>query len=301
MKNTELNLIPVFVAIYEECSLSKAAARLEISQPAVSKALARLRDIYEDSLFHRSSSGVEPTSFAAEIYPAMATALKNFQSTLSSSRDFDPTESNRVYSIACLASIANHLMPTLFNAMRQISPNVRLEVHPLFTADYEADLRLEKYDLIIDMEPMGRSVLKHEVIAKGNFAVCCRADHPRIQGEVTLEDFYREEHIAIARWHNRQHVMTSLGIEPLEKRKVAYTSPGVMEAIPMLEVTDCLAFLPSFCITYMQQLYNIKAYPVPFEMPNQNVAAIWHPSRNQDASHQWLRTKLIEASNSLEW
>ncbi len=76
MKNTDLNLIPIFVAIFEEQNLSKAAARLDISQPAVSKALARLRDIYDEPLFHRSPSGVEPTSFAVDIYPAMLTAFK---------------------------------------------------------------------------------------------------------------------------------------------------------------------------------------------------------------------------------
>ncbi len=77
MKSTELNLIPIFVAIYEEQNLSRAANRMDISQPAVSKALARLRDIYDEPLFHRTTSGVEPTTFAIDIYPAMAAALKN--------------------------------------------------------------------------------------------------------------------------------------------------------------------------------------------------------------------------------
>ena len=76
IRSTELNLIPIFVAIYEERSLSRAATRMEISQPAVSKALKRLREIYDDPLFHRKVAGMEPTSFAIDIYPAMAAALK---------------------------------------------------------------------------------------------------------------------------------------------------------------------------------------------------------------------------------
>ncbi|MFM5480118.1 LysR family transcriptional regulator [Aeromonas veronii] len=86
IRSTELNLIPIFVAIYEERSLSRAATRMEISQPAVSKALKRLREIYGDPLFNRKVVGMEPTSFAIDIYPAMAAALKNFSSTLSTSR-----------------------------------------------------------------------------------------------------------------------------------------------------------------------------------------------------------------------
>lgn len=107
MKSTDLNLIPIFVAIYEEQNLSKAAARLDISQPAVSKALARLRDIYDEPLFHRSTSGVEPTSFAMDIYPAMGAALKNFTSTLSASSSFDPKVSNRIFRL-----LASRLLAT---------------------------------------------------------------------------------------------------------------------------------------------------------------------------------------------
>lgn len=133
MKNTDLNLIPIFVAIFEEQNLSKAAARLDISQPAVSKALARLRDIYDEPLFHRSPSGVEPTSFAVDIYPAMLTAFKNFTSTLSASSEFEAKVSNRIFSIACVSVASYELMPQLLKQIRQHAPNISLEVHPLFT------------------------------------------------------------------------------------------------------------------------------------------------------------------------
>ena len=173
MKSTDLNLIPIFVAIYEEQNLSKAAARLDISQPAVSKALARLRDIYDEPLFHRSTSGVEPTSFAMDIYPAMVAALKNFTSTLSASSSFDPKVSNRIFSIACVSVASYELMPQLLRQIRKSAPNVGLEVHPLFTEDYESDLRLQRYDLIIDMPPRGRTVLKMEPVFSERLMVVC--------------------------------------------------------------------------------------------------------------------------------
>ncbi|MDW2459423.1 LysR family transcriptional regulator, partial [Vibrio sp. 1249-1] len=111
MKPTDLNLIPIFIAIYEEGNLSKAAARLSITQPAVSKALARLRDIYDEPLFHRCTKGVEPTSFAMDIYPALLTSVQNFTSTLTASSEFDPKVSNRVFSIACVSVASFELLP----------------------------------------------------------------------------------------------------------------------------------------------------------------------------------------------
>jgi len=160
IRSTELNLIPIFVAIYEERSLSRAATRMEISQPAVSKALKRLREIYDDPLFNRKVAGMEPTSFAIDIYPAMAAALKNFSSTLSTSRTFNPRTSQRVFSIACITLVSARLIPALLCKIREQAPGIALEVHPLFTEDMESDLRMQRYDLIIDMTQSGRSMLK---------------------------------------------------------------------------------------------------------------------------------------------
>ncbi|WP_279501943.1 LysR family transcriptional regulator [Aeromonas veronii] len=130
IRSTELNLIPIFVAIYEERSLSWAATRMEISQPAVSKALKRLREIYGDPLFNRKVVGMEPTSFAIDIYPAMAAALKNFSSTLSTSRTFNPCTSQRVFSIACVRLVSAQLVPALLCKIRAHAPVFRSRCIP---------------------------------------------------------------------------------------------------------------------------------------------------------------------------
>ena len=302
MKNNELNLIPIFVAVYEEMSLSKAAARLEISQPAVSKALSRLRDIYQDPLFNRSSSGVEPTSFSLDIYPAMAAALDNYKSTLISSREFQPAKSNRVFSIACLSALSYHLLPAVFAKIHQVAPNISLDIHPLFADDYDSDLRLGKYDLVVDIEPQGRTNLKSEVIMVGSYTVCCRADHPRIQGDtLTIEQYYQEEHVAISRGYHRRHILSDLGLPELEKRKVVYSAPGLLEAIPVVEATDCLVLLPGMLARECKHKYGLQVFAVPFEISNTNVCSVWHPSRNHDAAHMWLRAQIRSTAKDLKF
>ncbi|EHH0681501.1 LysR family transcriptional regulator [Vibrio vulnificus] len=300
MKNTDLNLIPIFVAIFEEQNLSKAAARLDISQPAVSKALARLRDIYDEPLFHRSPSGVEPTSFAVDIYPAMLTAFKNFTSTLSASSEFEAKVSNRIFSIACVSVASYELMPQLLKQIRHHAPNISLEVHPLFTEDYESDLRLQRYDLIIDMAPRGWTTLKVEPIFSERLMVVCCADHPRIADACTVAQFLAEEHVVVSRWHARKSLMSEEDIADLAQRKIVYRASGALEMLPVIHGSEYIGMLPESTINAFAGTYNIKAVSLPFEHDIYDLCAIWHPSRSSESAHQWLRNQLKAAVKVLK-
>ncbi|EHK9052375.1 LysR family transcriptional regulator [Vibrio vulnificus] len=300
MKNTDLNLIPIFVAIFEEQNLSKAAARLDISQPAVSKALARLRDIYDEPLFHRSPSGVEPTSFAVDIYPAMLTAFKNFTSTLSASSEFEAKVSNRIFSIACVSVASYELMPQLLKQIRQHAPNISLEVHPLFTEDYESDLRLQRYDLIIDMAPRGWTTLKVEPIFSERLMVVCCADHPRIADACSVAQFLAEEHVVVSRWHARKSLMSEEDIADLAQRKIVYRASGALEMLPVIHGSEYIGMLPESTINAFAGTYNIKAVSLPFEHDIYDLCAIWHPSRSGESAHQWLRNQLKAAVKVLK-
>ncbi|HDY7885647.1 LysR family transcriptional regulator [Vibrio vulnificus] len=300
MKNTDLNLIPIFVAIFEEQNLSKAAARLDISQPAVSKALARLRDIYDEPLFHRSPSGVEPTSFAVDIYPAMLTAFKNFTSTLSASSEFEAKVSNRIFSIACVSVASYELMPQLLKQIRQHAPNISLEVHPLFTEDYESDLRLQRYDLIIDMAPRGWTTLKVEPIFSERLMVVCCANHPRIADACSVAQFLAEEHVVVSRWHARKSLMSAEDIADLAQRKIVYRASGALEMLPVIHGSEYIGMLPESTINAFAGTYNIKAVSLPFEHDVYDLCAIWHPSRSSESAHQWLRNQLKAAVKVLK-
>ncbi|ELQ2466271.1 LysR family transcriptional regulator [Vibrio vulnificus] len=300
MKNTDLNLIPIFVAIFEEQNLSKAAARLDISQPAVSKALARLRDIYDEPLFHRSPSGVEPTSFAVDIYPAMLTAFKNFTSTLSASSEFEAKVSNRIFSIACVSVASYELMPQLLKQIRQHAPNISLEVHPQFTEDYESDLRLQRYDLIIDMAPRGWTTLKVEPIFSERLMVVCCADHPRIADACSVAQFLAEEHVVVSRWHARKSLMSEEDIADLAQRKIVYRASGALEMLPVIHGSEYIGMLPESTINAFAGTYNIKAVSLPFEHDIYDLCAIWHPSRSSESAHQWLRNQLKAAVKVLK-
>lgn len=296
MKTTELNLIPIFVAIYEEQSLSMAAKRLSISQPAVSKTLKRLREVYDDPLFIRSTNGVEPTTFAMDIYPAFEAALANFNSTLTASRDFDPKTSNKTFSIACVPVAGFELLKNLVNQIREKAPNISLEVHPLFTQDFETDLRLQRYDLIVDIAPHSRSVLKHELLLKEEACVVYSANHPRLADVVDHNAFFEETHVALSRWKVRGSLLSNEHIDDLEARIITHRMPSAPEMLSIIEGTDNIGILPKSTVEYFQPLFQVKTAPLPFENTQFDFCSIWHPIRTTDSAHTWLRNQFKEAA-----
>ncbi|MCE7553680.1 LysR family transcriptional regulator [Aliivibrio fischeri] len=298
MKSTELNLIPIFVAIYEEKNLSKAAIRMNISQPAVSKALKRLREIYDDGLFHRNTTGVEPTVFASDIYPAMSAALKNFTSTLSASREFDPKTSNRIFSIAVVSTVNYSLIPKLVKQLRLSAPNISLEIHPQFTEDLESDLRLQRYDLVIDMAIRGRTILKSEVVYTEILKVVCSKDHPRIGDSISLEQFLSEEHVAASRWHSRSSLLNAEDIGELEARNIVIRAAGAFEMMPIIGSTEMIGMLPQSTLDDLGDYYNLKSLDLPFNRQQHDLCSIWHPSRSNDSGHRWLRQQIQKAAKN---
>lgn len=299
IRSTELNLIPIFVAIYEERSLSRAATRMEISQPAVSKALKRLREIYGDPLFNRKVVGMEPTSFAIDIYPAMAAALKNFSSTLSTSRTFNPRTSQRVFSIACVRLVSAQLVPALLCKIRAHAPGISLEVHPLFTEDMESDLRMQRYDLIIDMTQSGRSMLKSEVLYGEQVKVVCASNHPRLGSNLTVEAYFTEEHVALAQWQVRGSMITAEHLPQMANRNIVVRVPTAMEMLPIIACSEIIGVLPTSIINTFAGMYDVRVLPFPFEESVFRLSAIWHPSRTTEAGHRWLRQQLFEVVSEL--
>lgn len=296
MKNTDLNLIPIFVAIYEERSLSKSASRLNITQPAVSKALKRLRDIYNDSLFLRDNSGMSPTPRAIDIYPAMSAALTNYTSTITMEGSFDPTTAERVYSLAVMSGLGHTFLPSVFTALRQQAPHLHFEVHPKFSKDTELDLRLQRYDFVIDAEYFAPSFLKSHYLFDEEMVAVVSTQHPRIHDELTLTQFLAEEHTVVSDWKIRTSLMSSAHISELNSRKIVYRSSNITECLPLVEKTDIIGLCAKSIVEKQRLIYNIKFFPLPlpFEKKSLSINLYWHPSRDTDPGHVWLRNMLIK-------
>ncbi|PMG70584.1 hypothetical protein BCU84_03155 [Shewanella sp. 10N.286.51.B7] len=297
MKNTDLNLIPIFVAIYEECSLSKSANRLNITQPAVSKALKRLRDIYNDPLFLRDNSAMVPTPRAIDIYPALAAALTNYTSTIAIDGGFDSASAERVYSFAVISGLGHTFLPLVFSHLRKEAPHLHFEVHPIFSKDTELDLRLQRYDFVIDADHFSPSFIKSHHLFDEELVAVMNAEHPRIHDEMTLEQFLAEEHITVSGWQARSSIMRSAHISELDSRNVVYRTSTVTECLPLVSQTDLLAICAKSIVKQQGLLYKVKSFALPLDKNTLSIKLYWHPSRDTDAGHVWLRNYLVNEAS----
>ncbi|MEZ8387517.1 LysR substrate-binding domain-containing protein, partial [Vibrio splendidus] len=157
----------------------------------------------------------------------------------------------------------------------------------------------QRHDVIIDMTPRGRTMLKHEVISKEELVVVCRKDHPTIGDTIDMEQFLSLDHVVVSRWHARRSLLSSEHYSDLEKRRIVYRAAGVVEMLPVIEGSDYIGVLPMSSVRCFSEKYDVKTLPLPFELEDLDMCMIWHPSRTNEPSHKWLRTKLKAAAKEL--
>jgi DNA-binding transcriptional LysR family regulator len=232
-----------------------------------------------------------------DIYPAMSASLKNFTSTLSTTTAFDPKQSQRVFSIACNSLVSYSLIPTLMRNIQTTAPHISIEVHPLFTEDYESDLRQQRYDIVIDRVPREHTNLKYKIIGKEQLTLVCSVDHPRVKESVTLEQYMNEQHVVSSTWQSRQAVLSEQDLAELNKREVRCSAAGIAEMLAVVEGSEFICLSTQSMFKRFGAHYNLKSVPSPADEFVFDLAIIWHPSRTNEPGHVWLR-KEVEKTNT---
>ncbi|AYO09398.1 LysR family transcriptional regulator [Vibrio campbellii] len=298
-KEIDFNLIPFFLAIYEEGNISVAAKKLGVTQPAASKNLKRLRDKYDDVLFIRHHNGVSPSNKAIEIYPALAAANKLYASTLEHLNRFSPISSDRSFSMACINIASYQLVPELLAKIREKAPNITIDVHPLYSEDYEMDLRVKRYDFVIDVPQIRTSSLRYETIGKRELVVVCSKNHPRLGEMLTKQEFLEEDHVVLASWQHKVSPMSNSNIIELSQRNTPYSVSNALDMLKTVEQTDMVCLMDSSISKSFQHVMNIKVLPFPFDQTQWELCLIYHPNRVTDSGHKWMRNVIKATSEKI--
>lgn len=302
MKHSDYSLIPTFVAIVEEKSYTKAAKRLGISQSAVSQGVTRLKEVFKDPLFIRGSRGVEPTQFALDIYPTLASSVENIAYTMPEFKKFNPLKCDKEFVISSLSLFGFTILPELAALMSQEAPLASIKVEPLYSHDHSTMLRSQQCDLIIEAYSNDSSQLRSKVIMEDTLSVMCREDHPRLTGDkITPEEFLFESHVTHSQLNKRSGYLLGRGFKDediLSKRRVAWQASSVMEMLPVLERCDYLGLLPQKLVDKYIHIHKLKQLDADFLQEPVKVSIYWHSSRTNDATHKWFRELFIRAVNN---
>lgn len=299
MKHSEYSLMPIFVAIMEERTLSGAAKKLKITQPAVSQGLKRLRELYNDNLFIREGRGVAPTAYATSIYPTLLESVSAINSTIPDRFKFNPKTCTRKFTISSLSFFSHTFYPRLSKIINERAPLSTVEILPVLVEDIETQMRFEKIDLLIEAESKARHTMRSKVITSDSISVLYSKNHPRLTSSITEDEFFRERHVV----HNQNSgVLGYLSDEPtfaslLSKRNVAWTVSNIVDMLPLISTSEMVGIAPKIIADQYSELFNLHNVRDSFLNQELNVAMCWHPSKHQDPAHRWFRSVCEEAAS----
>ena len=297
LKETDLNLFIAFDVIYTEKNLTKAGQVLGITQPAVSNALSRLRELFGDDLFIRTSKGMIPTPVANQIIKDVRSALSLIQNKISETEKFDPSIAEMTFKISIGDSSEYRLLPLLIKELAEIAPKIKVETYLTPRKDAPRELASGTIDFSIDPPVHSDPHLRHEKIYEEDYVMIVRKDHPILNlKEITIEDYLKLSHIHIS---NRKtglgHVDMALYRLGLS-RDISLRAQHFLVAPYIVEQSDlAITTTKGFAVDR-----DLAWRELPFEIEPLILHLYWHEAKDSDPSTKWMKDLMLKTYGKLQ-
>lgn len=291
LSKVDLNLFIVFDAIYTEANLTRAGQIVGITQPAVSNALSRLRETFNDPLFVRTAQGMVPTPMAQNIIGPVRNALQLLRVSVQESRIFNPLQANKTFRISMTDLIEAVILPPLFQRLRRQAPAVQIESFLAKRRETTKELAAGRIDFAVDAPLNTDPQVRHVKLLEDRYVCAMRKGHPLAKDKISLDDYLSLTHIHISsRRSGLGLVDLALGKMGIQ-RKIALRSQHYLMASQVLQQTDMAMTVPeSFA-----RRHALHAVDLPVnDVPAQETHLYWHESTDQDPANRWMREQLIE-------
>lgn len=285
----DLNLLRTFMALMEERNVTRAAEKLGITQPALSNALARLRILLRDPLFIRERYGMQPTDKAQELAPVIADALATLDDMILGQQAFDPTQADRLFTIAPNSFVEFVLMPALVARLRAEAPGIKLRLTPYGTDLAETGVISGTTAMVMGRVPDPPDNLVVQHLMDDGLACIVRADHPEIGDTLSRAQYERLKHVNMLP-PGRLRVGLFQALERQALRREVAVSVTHFLAIPeLIAVTDYCSTLPTLICRRLAHDPRLKVVPPPVDLGTFPVEMAWHVRYRHDPAHRWLR------------
>jgi DNA-binding transcriptional LysR family regulator len=298
----DLNLLPLVIALYDELSVSRAARQMGMSQPAVSKALRRLRQTFDDQLFVRGPNGIVPTPRAHAIVRTARPHLKHLQEHLLQCERFDPATSTRplVLGMSDIAEMA--FLPSILDRLQVHAP--KSPVTTVSVRDEQLADALEKGDVDVAagyFPALAQRNFRQRKLTKHGFACLMRKGHPLWKSRLTVTAFLAAAHVVVRR-EGRSQDLLELFIERRRmRRKVALYTSNVLSVPFIVMDTQLVATLPYAVVTRFASITTevVAALP-PFNL-TYDLKLHWHRRFDNEPRSMWLREQLASVFHEHQW
>jgi DNA-binding transcriptional LysR family regulator len=297
----DLHLIRVLNTVLTERSVSRAAIRLGMYQPAVSAALKRLRELAGDPLLVRSGSGMVPTDAGLRMIEPSARILRAAEVLFSDARGFDPATATNTFSLAASDYMDPMFLPQLVAQIKNEAPLCHVDIHPLSgESDYRTRLAQGEVDIVVGNWPAPPDDL-HMARLFGDEVVCLVAkNHPAVRRGWDSESWLAAEHIAPTPTHPGAKGVIDVHLDKLGlQRNITVRCPH-FGLIPAMVAGSLLVLTTGrqYCERYTATL-PVKILPCPIDFPRMMYYQLWHERTHASASAKWLRDRVKTVAAAL--
>lgn len=299
IRHLDLNLLVVFEAVYSAGNISHAARQLALTQPAVSNAIARLREHFDDVLFIRDGRGVKPTIRSQQMIGPVRDALRLVEDQLNAGREIDLPSYKRLFRVVVVDALEPFIMPPVIREIDAHAPGITIENRPASRGQIIDDLIAGTLDLACYTYQASQPGVVMEPINPIDVVAVTRRDHPAIRGELDVATFMAHGHVTFihelkSKVHIERDIATGAGA-----RRVPYMSGTLWSIAAIAGRTDLIGILPRNFAAEQAEGFNLAIYETPMPIAEQFHYMMWHERNDRDIGHIWLRRRLAEAARSV--
>ncbi|MFZ6863629.1 LysR family transcriptional regulator [Undibacterium sp. Ji67W] len=295
ISRVDLNLFIVFEAIYTEGTVTRASQQLNLTQPAISHALNRLRSMFDDPLFVRQGNSMVSTPLARSIIEPVRHALRGLEMTLTDNGKFDPSQARKQFNLGLRDVLESTVLPPLLDSMTQQAPEINLAAFQVERRELASELAAGTLDVAIDMLLPLPPEIRRQQVSRDSTVVLARKDHPLIKRSLNLEHYLQAEHILAS---SRRKGM---GLEDFElsrlglQRRIRLRCQHYFAACRVVSQTDLLLTMPEAYACIVNQQFTNQILAFPLTMPSWDVYLYWHQNLDGDPANCWLREQIMQA------
>jgi DNA-binding transcriptional LysR family regulator len=296
LQQFDLNLLVALDALLKEKNVTRAGMRMNLSQSAMSGALARLRDFFQDELLVPAGKGMVLTPLAEELVQPVRDLLLQARSTIATKPRFNAVTSQRHFSIAVSDYVASVLVVDLLRQVTVAAPNITFELRPF---GREAAENLERLDFLVVPECYLSPSNPKEVLFEDTHTCITWTENPHVGATMSVDQYLSLGHVVVriaeGGTNYDERVLRSMN----HKRRIEVVTPSFDLAPQLVVGTERIATVPTRLATKYASWLPIRLLPVPIEIPPMVEVLQWHQAHDRDPAHIWFRARLREAVASL--
>jgi len=307
LSQVDLNLFVVLEAIYREGNITRAGQQLNLTQPAISHALKRLRDLLQDPLFVRQGPHMVPTPFTRNMIEQVRQALQILEVNLSQSRNFVAEDTRRNFHLSMWEYAEALILPALLQRLAHAAPGMSITTSRVKRRDLETELASGSVDLAIDIPMTVSDRIRHKWLLNEPFVVLARRGHTAIRETLDLDTYLAQRHIQVS---SRRHGPSLIDVELSRRgfhRQVFLRTQHNLTACMVVSMTDMLLTVPerhapllspgSVNTDSLHRSQINRVYPFPLQAPRLEAHLYWHESVENDPANRWLREEIEKVLN----